>query len=120
MIEGVVGVVIWTEYLDRMLGFYRDTLGLTPHSVRPDFVAFKWGDMRLSIGRHSDVRGQTAEPIRIMVNLGVRDIRKTYESLEARGVRFTRPPEKEHWGGWVSTFSDPDGNTLQLLQQPSE
>ena len=120
MIEGVAGIVIWTEDLDRLLGFYRDTLGLAPHSVRPDFVAFKWGDMRLSIGHHSEVRGQTAEPHRIMVNLGVRNIRETYETLKARGVRFTRPPEKEHWGGWVSTFSDPDGNTLQLLQQPSE
>ena len=120
MIEGVVGVIIWTEDLDRLVGFYRDTLGLTPNSVRPNFVAFKWGDMRLSIGHHSEVRGQTAEPHRIMVNLGVRDIRKTYDSLMARGVKFTRPPEQEHWGGWVSTLSDPDGNTLQLLQQPSE
>ena len=120
MIEGVVGVIIWTEDLDRLVGFYRDTLGLTSHSVQPNFVAFKWGDMRLSIGRHSEVRGQTAEPHRIMVNLGVSDIRKAHESLKARGVRFTRPPEQEHWGGWVSTLSDPDGNTLQLLQQPSE
>ena len=120
MIEGVVGVIIWTADLDRLVGFYRHTLGVTPHSVRPDFVAFKWGAMRLSIGRHSQVRGQTSEPHRIMVNLAVRDIRKAYESLKARGVRFTRPPEQEHWGGWVSTFTDLDGNTLQLLQQASE
>ena len=118
MIEGVVGVVIWTDDLDRLLSFYRDTLGLTPHSVRPNFVAFKWGDMRFSIGHHSDVNGRTAEPDRVMINLGVRDIQGAYESLKATGVEFTRPPELEHWGGWVSTFSDPDGNTLQLLQQP--
>ena len=119
MIEGVVGVIIWTDNLDRLVSFYQDTLGLKPHSVRPDFVAFKWGDMRLSIGKHSEVTGRSREPSRIMVNLGVDDIHKAYQSLSAKGVQFTRPPEKEQWGGWVSTFSDPDGNVLQLLQQPN-
>ena len=118
VIEGVVGVIIWTDDLDRLQAFYRDALGLTPHSVRPDFVSFKWGDMRFSIGTHSHVEGQTREPYRVMVNLGTADIHGTYESLLARGVDFSRPPEKEHWGGWVATLSDPDGNTLQLMQQP--
>ena len=118
MIDGVVGVIIWTDNLDRLLAFYRDTLGLEPHSVRPDFVSFKWGDMRLGIGRHSHVQGQTSEPYRVMVNLGVDDIQQTYRSLSASGVQFMRAPEKEHWGGWVSTFADPDGNILQLMQQP--
>ena len=53
-----------------------------------------------------------------MVNLGVADIRQVHKTLAARGVDFIRRPEKEHWGGWVATFSDPDGNVLQLLQQP--
>jgi predicted enzyme related to lactoylglutathione lyase len=118
MIEGVAGVIIWTDNLEGMLAFYRDTLGLRPHSTRPGFVAFKWGEVRLSIGMHSEVAGQTKEPHRIMVNLAVSDIHRAYEALSARGVKFLRPPEKEHWGGWVSTFADPDGNILQLLQQP--
>ena len=118
MIEGVVGVIIWTDDLDGMLAFYRDVLGLRPHSVRPDFVTFKWGDMRLSLGVHSKVKGRTQEPHRVMVNLGVDDIQSVYRTLRSKGVEFLRPPEKEHWGGWVSTFQDPDGNVLQLLQQP--
>ena len=120
MLEGVIGVIIWTEDLDRLLKFYRDTLGLTPHSTRPDFVAFRWGDMRLSIGRHSHVKGPSSEPYRVMVNLGVSDIHALHRELEAKGVQFSRPPEQEHWGGWVATMSDPDGNTLQLMQQPPD
>ncbi len=120
MIEGVIGVIIWTEDLERLLGFYRDTLGLLPHSTRPGFVAFRWGDMRLSIGTHSQVKGRSTEPDRVMVNLGVVDIHAVYQELEAKGVHFSRPPEQEHWGGWVATLSDPDGNTLQLMQQPPE
>ena len=118
MVQGVVGVIIWTDDLDRLSAFYRDTLGLTPHSVRPDFIVFEWGDMRLSIGKHGQVHGRAADPYRVMVNLGVSDIHGVHQSLTARGVSFIRPPEQEHWGGWVATFADPDGNVLQLLQQP--
>jgi predicted enzyme related to lactoylglutathione lyase len=25
---------------------------------------------------------------------------------------------REHWGGWIITLQDPDGNILQLLQLP--
>ncbi len=116
MIEGVAGVIIWTERLEEMSDFYRDTLGLEPHSVRPDFVAFRWGDVRLSIGAHTRVKGGAKDPYRIMVNLSVRDIHSFYEDALERGVRFVRPPEQEHWGGYVATLEDPDGNLVQLLQ----
>ncbi len=117
-VQGVNGVIIWTEDLERLLAFYRDTLGLSPHSVRPSFVSFKWGDMRLGIGTHSQVHGRASDPYRVMVNFAVDDIHRAYRALLSRGVEFLRPPEREHWGGWVCTFRDPDGNILQLLQQP--
>ena len=119
LVENLAGVIIWTEDLEGLSAFYRETLGLEPHSVRPNFVAFRFGDMRLSLGKHDQVAGPTREPYRIMVNLGVTDIHQTYHRLMEKGVPFIRPPEQELWGGWVATFSDPDGNILQLLQQPS-
>ena len=63
MIEGVAGVIIWTDRLVQMSDFYRNDLGLEPHSVRPDFVAFRWGDMRLSIGAHDHVTGKREGPV---------------------------------------------------------
>jgi predicted enzyme related to lactoylglutathione lyase len=117
----MAGVLIWTE-ADRfqvMVRFYRDTLGLLPRSVRPDFINFEWGDVRLSIGIHRGVRGPSRDPLRIMVNLAVDDIRTTYERLAGAGTLFTRGPEVEDWGGWVATFVDPDGNVLQLMQLPA-
>lgn len=116
MIDYFGGVIFWTENLDAMAAFYRDTLALPVHSVRPDFVAFQLGPVRVSIGRHSQVHGETAEPERVMVNFGVSDIDRVYTRLRDAGVAFVRPPEREHWGGLVATFRDPDGNLLQLLQ----
>ena len=120
MIDGVAGVIIWTEELERLVRFYRDTLELPLHSKHPDFVAFRFGDMRLSLGKHERVQGPTREPYRIMVNLGTQDIHRVYRRLTERGVEFVRRPEQEGWGGWVATFRDPDGNLLQLLQQPEQ
>ena len=71
MIEGVVGVTIWTDDIERLAGFYRDVLELPVHSVRPEFVAFDLGGVRLNVGLHSGVAGQTKDPLRVMVNLGL-------------------------------------------------
>jgi len=116
MIFGVVGVNIWTNHLELLRRFYRDTLCLPLHSDHGDFVAFAFGDIRLNLGLHDAITGPTREPHRIMINLGVEDIHNEHRRLTAQGVEFVRPPEQEFWGGWVATFKDPDGNLLQLLQ----
>lgn len=122
-IAGLAGVLVWTtrDRFPAMRRFYVETLGLIPRSDRATFVSFAWGaeaglDVRLSIAVHAGVEGTARDPLRMMLNLGVADIHAVAERLRAQGVAFTRPPEQEPWGGWVATFADPDGNTLQLLQ----
>ena len=118
MVDDIAGVVIWTQNLKHMINFYEDTLKLKTFSKRSDFVAFKFGNIRLNIGLHSKVKGNSDEPYRIMVNFSTQNIQNDYHSLSRQGVKFIRKPEQEHWGGWVATFFDPDGNILQLLQLP--
>ncbi len=118
MIKGIAGVIIWTANTERLCGFYRYVLDMEPISQREGFMAFQFGDMRFTISDHSEVDGVAKDPLRIMVNLAVDDIHSAYQRLREKGVEFLREPEKEHWGGYVATFKDPDGNVLQLLQQP--
>jgi predicted enzyme related to lactoylglutathione lyase len=118
MVNGLAGVTIWTGDLERLVGFYRDILGLELHRHHGDFANFVWGNVRLNLGLHDRVTGPSRDPYRIMVHLDVADIHEQYRRLSGRGVEFIRAPEKEGWGGWVATFLDPDGNVLQLLQQP--
>ena len=120
MIDAVVGITLWTDNLERMVGFYRDALRLPLHSVHDDegFAAFQLGEVRFNVGRHREVSGRSRDPLRIMPHLGVDDIHAEHRRLAALGVEFIRPPEQEHWGGWIATLRDPDGNTLQLLQLP--
>ena len=112
------GAIIWTNDLVRMQLFYENILKLKPHSVRDNFIAYRWRDLRFSIGLHSEVNGSSKEPFRIMLNFDVSNIQDVTKLLKSNGGRFLRDPEKDHWGGWVCTFLDPDGNTIQLLQQP--
>ena len=119
-INGFAGVLIWTsaDRFGAMARFYRDTLGLTPRSDKSDFINFDWNGVRLSVGVHAGIVGTSRDPLRVMVNLTVTDIRAVHARLVRTGVVFTRPPDREDWGGWVATFADPDGNILQLMQLP--
>ncbi len=118
MIEGIAGVTIWTEDIDRLLEFCRDVISLKVHRDHYDFVNFVFGDVRLNIGLHDRVKGQSRDPYRVMVSFAVTNILDEYDRLIGKGVEFIRPPEQEDWGGWIATLLDPDGNILQILQQP--
>ncbi len=116
MITGVVGVTIWTDNLDPMFLFYHNVLRLPLHSRHDGWLAFQLGEVRFNIGVHDRVQGTNPDPYRFMPHLGVDDIHLECRRLEEQGVEFIRPPEQEHWGGWVATLKDPDGNIVQLLQ----
>ncbi len=118
VITGLAGVTLWTHDLDGMFRFYHHTLGLALHSRHPDFIAFQLGALRFNLGSHDQIGGSARDPYRIMPHLAVEDIHGEYRRLVAAGVEFLRPPQQEHWGGWVATFKDPDGNILQFLQLP--
>jgi catechol 2,3-dioxygenase-like lactoylglutathione lyase family enzyme len=42
------------------------------------------------------------------------NIEETYATLVKRGVEFTKPPEKQSWGGITAFFKDVDGNIFCL------
>jgi predicted enzyme related to lactoylglutathione lyase len=120
MIKGIHSTFIWTEDLPRLLGFYRDTLGLEVDEEIEGFVMFKaTSGAPLGIGIHSEVKGNSNEP-RVMVNFVVDDCRAEHERLAGRGVKFILDPEVDPNDGFtLATFLDPDGNTLQLVQPPA-
>ena len=101
-----------------MAAFYRDTLGMPVHSERPALRCVRVGrdalQHRLALGGAWQERRAAAHH----GEFGHFGYHALHERLTAEGVRFVRPPEREHWGGWVATFEDPDGNLLQLLEQP--
>jgi hypothetical protein len=92
MITGVRGATIWSEYLNRLLPFYRDVLGLPVAIDTPGFVVLGRRDSHtLALGTHSEVRGKNADPARHMVGLTSDDIMADCKRLkDARASRSSR------------------------------
>lgn len=104
-----------TGDLDRMRAFYRDVVGLTegpPELGSPFMVA----GTSLYISPHSEISGKAKEPARVLLNFFVADLAAEQRRIESHGVEFIRTAGREPWGGVISTFPDPDGNYLQLVE----
>ena len=108
-------VNIASEDPARLLKFYMDVVGLPKHPEWGEF-AVDAGGTTFGFGGHSEVSGAAKEPARVLVNFFVDDIAAEQKRLEAAGVKFIRTQGKEYWGGVISTFADPDGNYVQLIE----
>ena len=122
MIKGLSGASIWSQDLNGLLPFYRDTLGLKVVDGAPDSGFVVLGDGAggpfLGIGTHSEVKGRTADPYRHMVGLDVDDLNAEYGRLSRAGVEFVEQPT-DYGDLRIATLKDPDGNLVQLFQHTS-
>lgn len=105
-----------SENPERLTAFYRDVVRLEP-DLNSGAGALQLGPgATLIIDGHSEVHGRAKDPERTIFNLFVDDIAAEQATLEAAGVTFLRDKGVEFWGGVISTFEDPDGNFVQLIE----
>ncbi len=107
-------VTVGVRDLDRALGFYRDVMGFPLLYSAPEFsyAAFDLGGRRFAIAAGGEPRpeGDRHTGIGILVD----DVDAAHAELAAKGVRFTMPPSKQPWGGYMAMFADPDGNLFYI------
>jgi len=110
-------VNVFVSDLPRAMAFYRDKLGLPLQFSSPEhgYASFSAGGVRLGValagaeqshlvGRHSGI------------GLEVTDLEAEHARLAGLGVRFTMPPTKQPWGGFMAMIADADGNVFYLDQ----
>ena len=102
---------------EKLITFYRDIVGLR---VNPDFGpgAFMVGSssfVALIVEGHSEVKGATKDPQRVLLNFLVTDLTSEQTRLKDQGVRFVMSATREPGFGTIATFVDPDGNYCQLM-----
>lgn len=112
-------VRIFVRQWPEACNFYGETLGLKERYRNDEFgwAEYDLGGPCLGVERvqPDDLEGEALVGRFVGVSLRVDDIDGAYRSLEAKGVSFAAPPEKQVWGGSLAHFQDPDGNTLTLL-----
>lgn len=122
MIKQIESVIIFSESAKKLAAFYKDKVGL-----KVKFEAVMGDDEEIydmqvgkgsgfSIVDHSKVKGKNNQPERIIVNLEVDDIKKETARLKRAKVKQVQATYHVEGYGWISTFSDLDGNYFQLVQ----
>ena len=125
-----MALILTSEDPETLFSFYHETLSL-PKAVGSGPGPLEAGGQEQAGGAvqvggavfiiegHSDTKGRAKEPQRHLVDLHVNDVAAEQKRLQDLNVHFVRTAEREFWGGVIATFLDPDGNYVQLIQDPS-
>jgi predicted enzyme related to lactoylglutathione lyase len=126
-------VTILVRDYDEALRFYTEALGFEKRmdqkmgpSARWVTVASKGQDVQIALQKpepsmHGEARAKEMTerigqaPTGVLVT---NDCKKTYETLLARGVKFSSPPSQQPWGV-QAVLQDLYGNSYALVERPS-
>ncbi len=115
MIKTVWCITFYVSDLKKAAKFYEETLGLEKKYEFSSYVGFECGGVE--IGLIPKLEGkQKVNTSLPSVEFLVDDVEKTYSELKKRGVKFVKELHEEPWGGRQATFTDPDGNILEIVQ----
>ena len=122
MIGKIESVTIFSQSAKKLAAFYRDTIGLkiSFEGVMGENDEIYQFDMGKGCGfgilDHSEVKGKSKEPERIIINFEVDDIKKEVARLKRAKVRVKQEIYHNEGYGYIATFKDRDGNVFQLVQ----
>jgi catechol 2,3-dioxygenase-like lactoylglutathione lyase family enzyme len=106
-------VTVPVKDMDRALGFYTKKLGFrvftdqTMGETRWVELQIPGAETRLVL-HPKPTRAPDGLPALALL---ADNVKATYDDLLAKGVEFTQPPKKEHWGEHAS-FRDSEGNLV--------
>lgn len=115
-VQGVAAVWVPVRDMERALGFYRDTLGLSVNNQDDE----QWADLeanglRIGLNAREEVAGsEGGAVITFQPEGGIDD---AVEELRGKGVEFTGGISDHDWGR-IAPFKDSEGNDLQLYEAP--
>jgi catechol 2,3-dioxygenase-like lactoylglutathione lyase family enzyme len=116
--------MIFVSDVEASVRFYRDVVGM--EGVRtateyPEYAELPTEGATVSLMRPPDewIEGMQSIGRLTGIVLTVPKLEELYQRLSGRGVQFSRPPEREFWGGLMTSFYDPDGNEISLLDEAS-
>ena len=115
MIKTVWGVTLYVSDLARAKRFYQEALGLEMKYEYPSYVGFECGGVVIGLMPRLK-KGQRVGPLSPPVEFLVDDAQKVCDKLKRKGVKFTKDLHEEQWGSRQATFTDPDGNILEIVQ----
>lgn len=115
MIKTVWCTTFYVSSLEKAAKFYEETLGLEKKYEYSSYVGFECGGVEIGlILKLKEV--QKISPASPSVEFLVDDVEKACDELKSKGVRFIKGLHEEPWCGKQATFTDPEGNILEITQ----
>ncbi|MDQ3926261.1 MAG: VOC family protein [Actinomycetota bacterium] len=117
MIKGVANVWVPVEDVERALDFYQNTLGFSLIKRDGPWAEVDASGLNIGLnGREPEGAQSSGGPvITFQPDAG---LEATIEDLKGKGVEFPAGISEHDWGR-VVTFTDSEGNDLQLYEPPS-
>lgn len=110
-------IMIGTDQPKALIDFYKKVINEDPYMGEEDWAGWKVGGGEIHIGEHSEVKGRSSQPERIMMNFVSKDVQAEFDRIKEIGAEVIKEPyEMEGWeGSLIATFADPDGNYFQIM-----
>jgi len=123
MFKQIDYTMIVVSDMDRSVEFYRDKLGIPLKFQTPEWTEFATGATTLALhGGGVPAQGPpSGDPSKragaCSIGFNVENVDKTYEELQAKGIRFVMPPtQREGEGIKLAVAIDPDGLPVSFAQ----
>ncbi|MGB1286398.1 MAG: VOC family protein, partial [Aggregatilineales bacterium] len=125
MIDRVNATVLFVQNLEKMMVFYRDTLGLEVVFSDEVSFAFRMVEQDFALVTVSEgakmlsnevFASRQASNSHVMLCVDIDNIDDVYQVLKSKGVTFIKPPVDQHWGYRTAYFADPEGNIWEFRQ----
>jgi len=115
MIKTVWCITFYVSDLKRATKFYEEILDLEKKYEYSSYVGFECGGVEIGLIPKL-TQGQKVSLLSPSVEFLVDDVEKVYSELKKKEVKFIKELHDEPWGGRQATFTDPDGNILEIAQ----
>lgn len=118
MASGVAAVWMPVEDMNRALGFYRDTLGLSVKSESDEWSELDANGVAIGLNAREATHGGSGGGAVLTLQPDI-DLYDEIVRLTDKGVEFIGEVANHKWGR-IASFKDTEGNDLQLFEAPPE
>ncbi len=111
------GVKIKVADMQQALAFYRDVIGYRSQAIGPDLVRLLDPTTNLYLQQAGRTRAADAAASRTVTGFQANDLKEAMNRFKGQSRRLTFDPIRKNGVGIATTFRDPSGNLLYLLEQ---
>ena len=114
--QHLAGVILFSQDPERLGKFYKEVLGIPfeprRHGPIREHLECEFGNIHFAILK----KGQIYAGSNIIPSFAVDDIQEFLEDISQTGVTPVHPIIDIGEGKRISTITDPDGNTIRIIQ----